>query len=72
MQLRPGYASDTPKVSLKPGDNLTGVNIHMRVTDSSKIASGNSGPTGKHWIGKSIRKVFCSKVGLINLALSHF
>ena len=42
--IAPGYASDTPKVSLKPGDNLTGINIHMRVTDPTKIASGTSGP----------------------------
>jgi hypothetical protein len=42
--ISPGYASDTPKVSLKPGDNITGINIHMRVTDPNKIASGTSGP----------------------------
>jgi len=39
-----GYVSDTPKVSLKPGDNLTGIAIHMTVQDSSKIIAGNSGP----------------------------
>jgi hypothetical protein len=38
-----GRVSDTIKVSLKPGDNLTGINIHMIVTDSSKIVGGNSG-----------------------------
>jgi hypothetical protein len=42
--ILPGYASDTPKVSLTPGDNLTGINIHMIVVDSSKIVSGTSGP----------------------------
>ena len=41
--ILPGYASDTPKVSLSPGDNITGINIHMIVVDSSKIVSGNSG-----------------------------
>ena len=41
--ILPGYASDTPKVSLTPGDNLTGINIHMIVVDSSKIAGGTSG-----------------------------
>ncbi len=38
-----GYASDTQSVSLKPGDNLTGINIHMTVTDSNAIVSGISG-----------------------------
>jgi hypothetical protein len=41
--ILPGYASDTPKVSLTPGDRQSNVNIHMFVTDSSKIVSGNSG-----------------------------
>ena len=38
-----GYASDTQKVSLAPGDNKTGFNIHMTIVDSSKVVSGNSG-----------------------------
>ncbi|MGA3288054.1 MAG: Ig-like domain-containing protein [Bacteroidota bacterium] len=41
--ILPGYSSDTQKVSLTPGDNKTGVNIHMKVVDSSKIVGGNSG-----------------------------
>ena len=41
--ILPGYVSDTPKVSLTPGDNLTGINIHMRIVDSSKIVGGSSG-----------------------------
>jgi hypothetical protein len=41
--IKPGYGSDTPKVSLTPGDNISGINIHMFVTDSSKIVSGKSG-----------------------------
>jgi hypothetical protein len=41
--ILPGYSSDTQKVSLTPSDNKTGVNIHMKIVDSSKIISGNSG-----------------------------
>jgi hypothetical protein len=41
--ILPGYSSDTQKVSLTPGDNKTGVNIHMKIVDSSKIVGGNSG-----------------------------
>ncbi|RPI02042.1 MAG: carboxypeptidase regulatory-like domain-containing protein, partial [Ignavibacteriae bacterium] len=38
-----GYASDTQHVSLAPGDNLTSVNFHMKLTDSSKVVGGKSG-----------------------------
>ena len=38
-----GYASDTPAVSVTPGGNVTGITIHMVVTDSSLIVKGNSG-----------------------------
>ena len=38
-----GYVSDTLSVSLTPGDTLSNKNIHMVVTDSSKIVNGKSG-----------------------------
>ena len=41
--VSPGRISDTLKVSLNPGDNLTGQNIHMTVVDSTQIVNGISG-----------------------------
>ena len=38
-----GYVSDTLSVSLTPGDTLSNKNIHMVITDSSKIVNGKSG-----------------------------
>jgi len=38
-----GYVSDTLNVSLTPGDTLSNKNIHMVITDSSKIVNGKSG-----------------------------
>lgn len=59
-----GRASDTPKVSLKPGDNLTGVNIHMTVVDSSKIISGSSGPAARIGLLNQTAKSILLKGGI--------
>jgi hypothetical protein len=59
-----GRVSDTIKVSLKPGDNLTGINIHMVVTDSSKIIGGNSGQAASIGLVSQTSKSILLKGGI--------
>ncbi|MGD1046455.1 MAG: Ig-like domain-containing protein [Bacteroidota bacterium] len=61
-----GYASDTPAVSLKPGDNLAGITIHMTVQDSSKIIKGNSGRAASIGVLSQTAKSILLKGGLID------
>jgi len=61
-----GYKSDTQKVSLQPGDNLTSRNLHMQVQDSSKIVVGNSGRAASIGVINQTAKSIMLKGGLID------